>query len=133
MTLSLILKMAKQKLERCHEVWLCVRRKWQLVQSKVASSVRWSPCILHDPRRKGYVAVGTVTREAVPLKDAIVTIDGQKYRLLDCELEKNNFKHDLDDPEMCEYVVTIDWIKAFQSNKPIGQKGFVPIKTRLIN
>ncbi|MGG0670237.1 hypothetical protein [Sporosarcina koreensis] len=75
------------------------------------------------PGGKGYVGVGTVTRKAVPLKDAIIFHDGKEHRLLDCPLEDNNFKHDLEDMELCEYVVAIDWIKALPIEQAYWTKG----------
>ncbi|MCG7344046.1 DUF91 domain-containing protein [Sporosarcina sp. ACRSL] len=75
------------------------------------------------PGGKGYVAVGTVTHKAVPLKDAIVTVDGQERRLLDLQLENNNFQHDLHDPDLCEYVVAVDWIKALPVEQAYWTKG----------
>ncbi|WP_153730415.1 PDDEXK family nuclease [Sporosarcina obsidiansis] len=72
---------------------------------------------------KGYVGVGTVTRKAVPLKQAEVDVDGQVKKLLKCELTQNNFNHDLDDMEKCEYIVTVDWDKSYPIKDAYWTKG----------
>lgn len=71
----------------------------------------------------GYVGVGTVTKEAVPLKEAIVTTDIYEMRLLDCQLEDNHFAHDLEDLDNCEYVVNIDWTHTVPKENAYWEKG----------
>lgn len=73
--------------------------------------------------KEGYVAVGTVTRESVPLKDAVVTVDSHEVKLLDCQLEENSLTHDLEDMEKCEYVVTVDWTHTVPKEKAFWTKG----------
>lgn len=72
---------------------------------------------------KGYVSVGTVTRKSVPLKEAMITCHEKEMRLLDCDLEQNNFSHDLDDMDKCEYVVAVDWIKELPIEQAYWTKG----------
>ncbi|ASS73626.1 recombinase RecB [Tumebacillus algifaecis] len=62
--------------------------------------------------KSGYVAVGKVTSSSVPLKDAEVEVDGVTMKLIDCDLQASNMKHDLNDLDRCEYVVRIEWTKT---------------------
>lgn len=62
--------------------------------------------------KEGYVGIGTVVKEAVPSKDAVITMDGTQQKLLDCPLHNPNLGHDRDDLEKCEYIVGIEWQKT---------------------
>ncbi|MEV9640830.1 DUF91 domain-containing protein [Mammaliicoccus sciuri] len=72
---------------------------------------------------KGYVGVGIVTHKAVPLKDAFIESQNDNKRLIDCKLTDNNFKHDLDDLEKCEYVVKVEWLKKNPIEQAYWTKG----------
>ncbi|ARU60768.1 recombinase RecB [Tumebacillus avium] len=73
--------------------------------------------------KSGYVAVGKVTSKSVPLKDAEVHINGMTKKLVDCDLQARNMKHDLDDLERCEYVVTVEWEKTVSREKAFWTTG----------
>lgn len=70
----------------------------------------------------GYVGVGIVTDEVVPIKDFQVVVDGEKIPLLEADLRVPMDK-DVDDPDLCEYVVRVEWIKTVPKERAIWEKG----------
>jgi hypothetical protein len=65
----------------------------------------------------GYVGVGRVTAEAVPVTEFEVEVDGARVNILDAPLAAGNMGEDADDPEKCEYLAAVEWIDA----RPRGQ------------
>ena len=57
----------------------------------------------------GYVGYGEVTSKAIPIQEFVPT--GQHMNILDCSLSATNMDANLNDPEMCEWVVPITWLK----------------------
>ena len=76
---------------------------------------------VHIPKT-GYVGVGTVTAPAQMARDVTVEVNGQPTRLLDAPLVATamNFT---DDPDMSEWVVLVDWIKALPRENAIWEPG----------
>jgi hypothetical protein len=70
----------------------------------------------------GYVAVGEVTGTALPVKDFEVVVGGAKVPILQAEITAPDMGHDLDDPEKCEYVVPVKWIR----DEPVGNAFMKP-------
>jgi hypothetical protein len=70
----------------------------------------------------GYVGVGIVTDEVVPIKDFQVEIDGESVPLLETDLHVKMDK-DVDDPDLCEYVVRVEWLKTVPKQEAIWEKG----------
>jgi hypothetical protein len=63
-------------------------------------------------KRLGYVGFGEVTKEAVPVKQ--FTVDESLGKsLLGLPLKQPNISENSDNPDLSEYVVGINWIKAF--------------------
>ncbi len=62
-------------------------------------------------RGRGYVGYGEVTQEARPAKD--FTPAGHTQPLLELPLVQSGLKHDKDDPDKCEWVVGVRWLKTF--------------------
>ena len=56
-------------------------------------------------KRRGFVGVGTITSEAMPIRDA--KINGQQ--LLDLPLRCKAMRDNCDDMELSEYVCLVDW------------------------
>lgn len=73
--------------------------------------------------KHGYVAIGEVASKSVPFRDAEVVVNGVKKKLIDCDLESVNMKHDLDDLVNCEYVVGVNWIKTVPKEQAFWTKG----------
>jgi hypothetical protein len=71
----------------------------------------------------GYVGVGTVTSAAVRVNDFEVDVDGRPMSLLEAPLEASNMGWDADDPELCEYLVRIEWIETRPRERAFWEKG----------
>jgi hypothetical protein len=65
----------------------------------------------------GYVGVGRVLREVLPITDFVVEHDGRQVPILEVSLYNDHIKDDADDPERCEYVVPVRW----EWTVPVGQ------------
>jgi hypothetical protein len=61
--------------------------------------------------KKGYIGVGIVKEESVPIKDFNVTENGVEKSILDVKLDCDTIKNDSDNIEECEYLVRVDWLK----------------------
>ncbi len=61
-------------------------------------------------KQSGYVGYGVVRRSRVMARDFVVSGSGEK--LLSLSLQKN-IGHDADDPDVCEWVVDVHWLKYF--------------------
>lgn len=57
----------------------------------------------------GYVGVGTVTSTATPIKDFPFLVDGQLQSLDSLLFKASDAKHDLEDPELSEWLVGVEW------------------------
>ncbi len=68
----------------------------------------------------GYVGYGIVKQEAIPIKDFRVEKEGKL--LLDLPLKSDAWDNK-DNPELCEWAVAIDWIKAFPRTQAKTFKG----------
>ncbi|WP_138919344.1 hypothetical protein [Paenibacillus lactis] len=69
-----------------------------------------------------YVGVGIVADEVVPIKDFQVLVEGENKPLLEADLQVSMDK-DVNDPDLCEYVVRVDWIKTLPKHEAIWEKG----------
>lgn len=73
----------------------------------------------------GYVGVGTALEEAVPMAE--FRVDGVP---LQEKVHDSLLFHDLDNPEMCEWVVRVKWDKTFDRDQAIYRTGlFVYVAT----
>ena len=57
----------------------------------------------------GYVGLGEIVAEAVPVKDFKV---GETGTILDAKLSQPGLKHNCDDPEKCEWLAAVRWIQT---------------------
>lgn len=71
----------------------------------------------------GYVGVGTVTGPAVPFRDFRVCIDGEQKSLREVSLKAPQMDKDIDNDEMCEHVVPIEWIKTLPREQAFRETG----------
>lgn len=71
----------------------------------------------------GYVGVGRVTAKAVGVNDFDVEVEGVTKNILQAPLEATNMGWDADDPELCEYLVRVEWIDARPREKAVWEKG----------
>lgn len=70
----------------------------------------------------GYVGVGTVKGPAVPAKDFMVEVGGEEMPLFNAPINAA-YDHDTDDPDKCEYVVPVEWIKTHQVSEAYWETG----------
>ncbi|MBW4488894.1 MAG: DUF91 domain-containing protein [Trichocoleus desertorum ATA4-8-CV12] len=78
--------------------------------------------------KTGYVGVGTVKESPLPIKDFKVVIDSQEIPILNAPLKAINMKENVNNPDLCEYLVRIEWIKTFPKGKAYWEKGFFAIQ-----
>ena len=71
----------------------------------------------------GYVGVGIVQENAVPVREVTVQVDGNTVPLLEAHLVAPNMDDNADDPDRCEYVVRVQWIKTVNSDQAIWETG----------
>jgi hypothetical protein len=71
----------------------------------------------------GYVGVGQVTAQAVGVNHFDVEIDGATMNILQAPLEATNMGWDSEDPELCEYLVRVEWIDTRPREKAVWEKG----------
>ena len=62
--------------------------------------------------KRGYVGVGTVKESSVPVKDFTATVDGKEMPILELPTEATNMGQDVDDAELCQYLVRVEWVKT---------------------
>lgn len=71
----------------------------------------------------GYVGVGRVTAPAVGVNDFEVEVGGATMNILEAPLEATNMGWEADDPELCEYLVRVEWIDTRPREKAVWEKG----------
>ena len=77
---------------------------------------------VHIPE-EGYVGVGIVEEEAVPVKDFTVSIEGETRPILEAPLKAPSIGENADDPEKPEHLVRVDWIETRPWEDAIWEKG----------
>jgi hypothetical protein len=73
--------------------------------------------------KKGYVGVGIVKAESVPIREFTIVEDNEEKSILDVDLHCNAIKGDSDDLEKCEYLVRVEWLKTKPENEAYWEKG----------
>lgn len=77
---------------------------------------------------KGYVGVGVVKEEVVPVKDFVVEVDGAKTPILDAPLEAPGMGENKDDLELCEYLVRVEWVRAVPQEEAYWETGLFALQ-----
>jgi hypothetical protein len=72
---------------------------------------------------KGYVGVGTVIEEAVPIKDFMVKHNGANRSIFEIPLMSEEIKKGADNFEKREYLVRVTWIKTIPEEEAYWEKG----------
>lgn len=87
--------------------------------------------------KTGYVGVGVVREPAVPVKDFKVTGDaaggnvtagGDELPILRAPLVAPKMDDNADDPDLCEYLVRVEWIKAVPRTEAYWEKGLFALQ-----
>jgi hypothetical protein len=64
-----------------------------------------------------------VTETSQRVSDFNVEVDGKMMPILDAPLSATQMGRLVDDPDKCEYVVRVDWIKTLPKSKAYWEKG----------
>ena len=72
---------------------------------------------------EGYVGIGTVTHEAVPVSEFEVDHDGETKPILQAPLEAEAMEENVDDAELCEYLVGVDWKQTSRPADAVWETG----------
>lgn len=72
----------------------------------------------------GYVGVGRVIQESVPIDEFKVIEGGNEKYLIELPCKASKLTKFSEDPEKAEYLVKIEWIKTVVSSHAIKEKGF---------
>jgi hypothetical protein len=73
--------------------------------------------------KQGYVGVGIVKEDAVPVKDFLVDLNGAPTPILNMPNLPPEMDRQVDDMERCEYLVRVEWIKTLPMDQGIWEKG----------
>ena len=72
---------------------------------------------------EGYVGVGKVIGTARPISEFKVNENGQEIPILDAEITAPEMGHDLGDPDKCDYLVRVEWIKTVSRAEHFWEPG----------
>lgn len=72
----------------------------------------------------GYVGVGIVKAEVVPIEEFNVVQPSGSTPIVDLGASISNLPRSTDDPEAAEYVVAIDWLHTVDVEWAVKEKGF---------
>jgi hypothetical protein len=73
--------------------------------------------------KKGYLGVGIVTEARVPIKDFRVEQDGSKKSIMNITLNCEAIKQNVDNVDLCSYLVRIEWLKTNPEDQAYWEKG----------
>ncbi|MBP2132215.1 hypothetical protein J2128_000136 [Methanomicrobium sp. W14] len=73
--------------------------------------------------KKGYLGVAKVLEESVPIKDFLVRKGNKEVPILEVPLKCENIKNNWDNPDSCEYLVRVEWLKILPDDQPYWVKG----------
>jgi Endonuclease NucS len=73
--------------------------------------------------KHGYVGIGKVIERVKPIRDVVIEVDGESKKLIDLPLTAPKMKHDLDNDELCEHVVRVEWLSFVPKEKAYWTKG----------
>lgn len=73
--------------------------------------------------KAGYVGVGLVKDTAVPVRDFKVLLNGQEVPILKAPLIARNMDDNIDNLDLCEYLVRVEWIKTLPRDEAYWEKG----------
>jgi len=74
-----------------------------------------------------YVGVGIVTSEAVRVTDFQVEHEGRQQPVLGASLQAEHMDANKNDPEMCEYLVGVDWIDTREADNAVRETGMFAV------
>lgn len=78
--------------------------------------------------KAGYVGVGIVKDTVVPVKDFKVSVNSQEVAILDAPLKATKMSENLEDLDLCEHLVRVEWIKTVPRDKAYWEKGLFALQ-----
>lgn len=73
---------------------------------------------------KGFVGVGIVEEKSRPVTEFEVEVDGKRVPILEAPLaDFQAVAHDADNPELCEHLVRVEWLKTRAVDEAVWQSG----------
>lgn len=73
--------------------------------------------------RKGYVGVGRVREGVRPMRDFVVNTDDGTLPALDVLRDGERYRSRMNDPDMAEYVVAVDWLDTVPEARAFNEVG----------
>lgn len=73
--------------------------------------------------KKGYVGVGNVISESVPIRDFLVKEGGREVSILDVPLKCGGIKRNSEDLVHCEHLVRVKWVRTVPEEQAFWVKG----------
>jgi PAS domain-containing protein len=74
--------------------------------------------------KKGYLGVGIVKEKYKPMKEfKVINENGETVPIIDVELEASALKNNVDDFELCEYFVRVEWVRTVSEKEAYWEKG----------
>ena len=69
-----------------------------------------------------------VKESLVPGKEFYVTVEEQNIPILDASVKAPNMAENVDKPDLCEYLVRIEWLKTVPRSEACWEKGLFAIQ-----
>lgn len=76
----------------------------------------------------GFVGVGIVEEGSRPITDFAVEVDGKTTPILEAPLQSHGLDNFKDDPDLCEYLVRVRWLKTMPKDKGYWEKGMFAVQ-----
>ncbi|WOF16023.1 DUF91 domain-containing protein [Methanoplanus sp. FWC-SCC4] len=73
--------------------------------------------------KKGYVGVGKVIAESIPIKDFKINKGDKEVSILDIPLKCEGIKKNSENLEICTYLVRVEWLRKNQENMAYWETG----------
>ncbi|MCH8151602.1 MAG: DUF91 domain-containing protein [Planctomycetes bacterium] len=78
--------------------------------------------------KTGYVGVDIVKEESKPVREFMVEVDGREMPILEAPLKATEMGHNVEDPDLCEYCVRVEWMKAVSREQAYWEKGLFAVQ-----
>lgn len=73
--------------------------------------------------QQGYVGVGRVRGKSTPANEFTVTVNGEERPVLEVAKRANYHAEFVDDPERCDYFVSIEWLDTVPVSQAVRETG----------
>jgi hypothetical protein len=73
--------------------------------------------------QQGYVGVGRVRGKSTPANEFTVTVNGEERPVLEVAKRANYHAEFVDDPERCDYFVSVEWLDTVPVSQAVREMG----------